>query len=358
MGVTRALSGIGLAAVAVAAVVVTGHDVRPEACLSGVLQYSSPDAERGTDLPVTTAPARRVDWELVEQQSSGPVVVHRGQTDSADGSWRACAPEGPSRSMTFRSASALTRVTVVSDADGEEFTYGTEATTSSKDFGDVVVGDDHDPSQAWRIVDTLGVLYDRRSTGTPDCWTESMCDPLVVRWAPKPGPDASYFDEATGEVILGHTDVQSRHVILHEAGHWFQSHLAEGGGLPEVVGCEKHSTPTATTPTCAWTEGFAVAVAAHLLGDTRHVFDDGDSIDTGGVGEMADWDDGDTVEGRVAGSLLDIWDRVDGGDWTSTVEILGEPIEDFHAYVDARIERDPAQKDEILAILAQHTIDY
>lgn len=335
-----------------------GAEATPEQCLSGVLTYSARDAEQGVDLPLAIEPARRIDWELVEPRPSGPVVLERGQTDAADGSWEACAPAGASRQMTFRSSSAATRVETVRDSDGEVFTHSTDPTSETTDFGHIVVGDEDDPSQAWKIVDTLGVFHDRRSAGTGDCWTASMCTPLVVRWAPEPGSDASYFDEATGQVILGHTDAQSKHVILHEAGHWFQSHLAEGGGLPEVIGCEHHAAPDATTPTCAWTEGFAVAVAAHLLGDTRHVYDDGEEIDTRGVGEIPGWDDGDTVEGRVAGALLAIWDRVDGGDWTSTMEILAEPIEDMRAYVDARIARDPDQADAITEILAEHTIVY
>ncbi|WP_336789309.1 hypothetical protein [Gordonia malaquae] len=349
---------MAILAVIGAAVAVTEFDrSASQQCLSGKLLYEAPDAEAGTDLPVVSAPARRIDWEMVEHDGDGPRVVDRGRT-GLDGRWRACAEGDVAHSMRFLSSSSATEVAVVGATDGDVLSFDTKTTSGTRDFGDLVVGDDIAPSQAWKVVDTVGMLYDARSTGRPGCWTNLTCDRLVIRWAVEPGSEDSYFDEASNQVILGHKDAQSKHVIIHEAAHWFQYNVQGPENTPVVTDCEHHEAAVATSTTCAWTEGFAVATSAHFLGDTRHVFDDGEEVDVRGLGEIAGWDDGDEVEGRVAGSLLDIWDRVDAGDWSSSVDVLAQPLTDFRDYFDARVVRDPELEDQIVAVLADHTIDY
>ncbi|WP_410657013.1 hypothetical protein [Amycolatopsis sp. lyj-112] len=74
-------------------------------------------------------------------------------------------------------------------------------------------------------------------------------------------------------VFLGNTMPDSKHLVLHEAGHWLQWQLY-GRDFPEVDRCNPHYVEKSSSESCAWTEGFADAVAAYALGDYRYVYED------------------------------------------------------------------------------------
>ncbi|MFH8385840.1 hypothetical protein ACH4E7_33785 [Kitasatospora sp. NPDC018058] len=72
------------------------------------------------------------------------------------------------------------------------------------------------------------------------------------------------------------------------------------------------------------------------------------------------WNTGDQVQGNVDGSLLDLWNNVDGG-WNSTISLLTTTTPfTFAAYWANRAAAVPplATSGAALSYLANHTIDY
>ncbi|NHA00971.1 hypothetical protein G5V59_16630 [Nocardioides sp. W3-2-3] len=108
---------------------------------------------------------------------------------------------------------------------------------------------------------------------------------------------------------------------------------------------------------CAWTEGFADAVAAYVLGDDVYVHDDGLVQSFASTPDLP-VADGDAVEGNVAASLLGLWE-LDGG-WEDDLALMTrEPSGDFAEYVteDRPAAGLPLDAD-VRALLGEHTIDY
>lgn len=329
-----------------------------DTCISGILRYTSPDAESGLGA-VETKAARNIDWALVE---AGGAEIARGETSSADGSFRACASGGTKRYVKFESSSRSTRTAVVDPKSKARFTHSTAAVEkSSTDLGAIVVGagGSASTSRAWKIVDTLGSLYNVRYSKNSGCWIEGNCPELVFHWSPTPGSGESYFDTQTNVVVLDVDDANSKHTIIHEAAHWLHFNTAPGK-FPVVTGCEDHKIETRSSDTCAWTEGFADAAAAHALADERYVFGDGTSVNINGAGALSGWDDGDQVQGRVGGSLLAIWKSIDNGSWDSTLRAIRDAApKNFREYYKYRIGTASAsEKTALEKILAARTIRY
>ena len=329
-----------------------------DTCISGTLRYTSPDAESGAGA-VETKAARNIDWALVEVGGS---EIARGQTSSADGSFRACAPGGTKRYVKFESSSRSMRTAVVDPTSKAKFTHSTASVEqSSTDLGSVVVGTARSAatSRAWKIVDTLSSLYDVRYSNSSGCWVEGNCPDLVFHWSPTPGSGESYFDTQTNVVVLDVDDANSKHTIIHEAAHWLHFNTAPGK-FPVVTGCSDHKIETRSSDTCAWTEGFADAAAAYALGDERYVFGDGTSVNINGAGALSGWDDGDQVQGRVGGSLLAIWKSIDNGSWNSTLRAIRDAApKNFREYYKYRISTASAsEKSALDKILATRTIRY
>ena len=214
-------------------------------------------------------------------------------------------------------------------------------------------------SRAWKIVDTLSLLYNARDSNSPVCWVEGSCPDLVFHWSPVPGSGDSYFDPQKNVVVLDVDDANSKHTILHEAAHWLHFNTAPGN-FPVVTGCDYHEIETRSSDTCAWTEGFADAAAAYVIGDERYVFSDGTSVNIDGVGALPGWDNGDGVQGRVGGSLLAIWKSFDDGSWDSTLHAIRDATpKNFREYYKYRANALSAPEESALdKILAARTIRY
>ncbi|QKW10915.1 metalloprotease [Streptomyces sp. NA04227] len=269
--------------------------------------------------------------------------------------------------MKFRSSSTdLWRV--INPKSRAQYTFDTRHTAradSTVALGTVRVPADR--ASAWKIVDSLNELYWKASeanTSGSACWTRRQknghCDELTVTWGPK-ATDGGYFDQGgTNHIVLTAEDADSRHTVLHEAGHWLQWQLY-GRSLPDSPHCEEHTFELASSPGCAWTEAFADAAAAYALGDRRYVYGNGESVELR-ADSATDWDQGDDVQGRVGGALLDLWaaDGPDGGDWNRTIDLMSREVsEDFYDYFTE--DRPRAGLDTTgpaLDIVHDHTIDY
>ncbi|MFD8783113.1 metalloprotease [Kitasatospora sp. NPDC059599] len=341
-------------------------------CLTGALTYDHHDAEAGTKgvERLTTAVARGGTWELWGRLSTDGAdrLLASGVTDERGG-FRACAGragELTEAHVRFRSSGGdLWRV--ISPTGGTEYAFDSARlrdVAGNRDLGTLKVPADR--QGAWKIVDTVGDLY-RKVTAAEGpgsrCWTRHRttggCDELTFTWA----PDATvggFWEPDTRNVVLADEHTASRHTILHEASHWLQFELYDHW-FPDAPGCENHTFDVASTPGCAWTEAFADAAAAYALGDYRYVYPDGQDFDLHNDGATA-WDRGDAVQGRVGGSLLDLWaaDGPDGGTWDRTVRLMGEQRSaDFRQYFTEGWPRAGlSTTDAAGRIIADHTIAY
>ncbi|QKW10738.1 metalloprotease [Streptomyces sp. NA04227] len=345
-------------------------------CLNGTLSYEHHDAEAGPEKPVVALPARRANWELwgATSPDGKPEKLATGLTDAKDGTFAACHDGSLHQaSVRFRSSSAELWRVVKNWDDESEYTFDSERVeevSGEQDLGTVQVPEEM--ARAFSVVDTLNILYDKRGTDSP-CFTrhqgEGECETLTVAWG-RDNEEGGYWDHpsnsddeshGTDFVLLNADMPDSRHLVLHEAGHWFQWQL-HGKWWPEVTGCNPHYFERESSPTCAWTEGFADAVAAHTLGDYRWVYENGDSFDFTNDETTEGWDKGDSVQARVSTSLLDLWaeDGPDGGDWDATLQLMTEQRSStFEEYFTEGRPTVPLPVDgDAKKIINKHTIDY
>lgn len=108
--------------------------------------------------------------------------------------------------------------------------------------------------------------------------------------------------------LLGRTP-DSRSIVAHEIGHAIMDDIYEDA-YPATPNCSGHKVDTASSAGCAWTEGFADWLPLAVYGTSVFKWQANLTYDL----EPPTWNnagfqDGDTVEGRVAGALLDLDDR-------------------------------------------------
>jgi hypothetical protein len=253
---------------------------------------------------------------------------------------------------------------VIKDENSQaQYSFDSAHQTGSASLGTVRVPTSM--QRAWTIVDTLNALYWKRNNPSSACWTKHQatgaCDQLTFVWDQN-RTDSGYWDYPdTNYVILGENQPDSKHTILHEAGHWLQWQLY-GHTFPRVTGCNPHFIEKSSSTSCAWTEGFADAVAAYTLGDYRYVYDDGDSYSLKNGPDTAGWDTGDTVQGRVGSSLLDLWatNGPDGGNWNKTIALMSDQFsQNFREYfVTDRPTGGLSTSGAARTIIRSHTINY
>ncbi|MFE7245151.1 hypothetical protein [Streptomyces sp. NPDC057580] len=213
------------------------------------------------------------------------------------------------------------------------------------------------------------------SDWTPgDCWDERDwdCRRTDINWHPDDDPGGAFYRPSEDEIYLPPQDADDRNVVVHEMGHAvmddtyeendFDSHCPD----PHIITGTSHVN-------CAWSEGFADWYGVAVFGDP--VYRDRTDTNNDASGFTVDfekhtwdtggWDDGDAVEGRVAGAL---WDLVDTGTegWDAYGEglspvwntFLDHRVTTFREYWDARVADGRETGAPALGSLFQNTIDY
>jgi len=151
--------------------------------------------------------------------------------------------------------------------------------------------------------------------------------------------------------------------VLHEMGHSVMYNIY-GGYMPPFPNCNPHYLMGSSSTGCGWTEGWAQTWHCWTTGNAIRSYPGGGAVDL----EAATWgdgyDEGDTVEGRVAGAIWDITDSTnDGydiydGSWTDVWDVMWNvncnTFADFWAQWKARGHA----KHGPVACLYQCTIDY
>jgi len=144
----------------------------------------------------------------------------------------------------------------------------------------------------------------------------------ATKLSPCDGPCFSPGASVKG-IFLDDQGAGSPDIVVHELGHHFLYNAVGSWWQVDPVSmaaCTDHGLREAINPMCAWIEGWASFFALAVNGDACF---DWESPPCQGLTanlelptwEMEEWNDGDAVEGRVAGALYDLLDdREDGLD--------------------------------------------
>lgn len=233
---------------------------------------------------------------------------------------------------------------------------------------------------AWRVYDDVNNAWEFVPHGPSNCWDaqDTTCRKRIVfNWPVTTGKTG--YDAVGDHVDLQAGDEDFPDVVVHETAHAIMDDVYEDSTEYQDTDCTGHQVPVAMSKACAWDEGFADWFALAVNG--------GSTLDlTGGSIDLdkpewstSGWDDGDAVEGRVAGALLDLsdkaiapgadtWDRTSEGAaniWTTFLR-SGDPaaygrvnIRMFHQFWDQRTSDGfNVAINGGLASAYQNTIDY
>ena len=138
-------------------------------------------------------------------------------------------------------------------------------------------------------------------------WAESPCRQMIVNWTTT-STDGTYYSLAANDIHLAAADPDAEHVVIHEATHAAMDDVYNDN-YPAFPNCSPHFVNGDSSTGCAWTEGFAEWVPAAVLNDPFFRWASGASLDLENVDvNSAGWADGDDVEGRVAGAMIDVQD--------------------------------------------------
>ncbi|MGY0231420.1 hypothetical protein [Longispora urticae] len=261
--------------------------------------------------------------------SSATQTYGTGLTSSTDGSYSVCFNASATLYqlwVQFSTNGSLWRVT--NNAGNSTYTVTTTAKSNvpsgtDQAFGTTTPSATH--MRGWHAFDTLNLLWFGRGSST-NCWTareSSACTKITLHWQPG-STDGTYFDNSVpvGQryVAFADADPDSEHLVLHEAGHAFMD-LLYAGWWPASDCPSPHYLHLRSGNMCAWTEGFANAIAGYLKGDGRFYWANGAYADLmqtawnnpNQTASNTNPQDGETVELRVAGAIIDLWRNVDGG---------------------------------------------
>lgn len=196
------------------------------------------------------------------------------------------------------------------------------------------------------------------------CWDwYDACRPVVVVWGPDT-TNGSFYRRNEDKVYLEADAPDYPHVVIHEAGHSIMDDIFQDN-YPSGANCNPHTIKKKSSAGCAWTEGWAEWLPAAVLRDPVWKAQ-GWSVDLENhSASSAGWDDGDEVEGRVAGALIDLWDSRDDGldkHWDAAHPILNvvqnHNSRTFAEYWKHRKEENHNVGNSPLAAVFQNSIDY
>jgi hypothetical protein len=238
------------------------------------------------------------------------------------------------------------------------------ANGATVDFGNLQPGS----AASMRGLHAFDAANDAWNWKPGNCWAtnHATCRQLNINWS-NTSTDGTYYSTTGNDVHLAAADPDSPITVVHEVGHGVMDETYNDS-FPSAPNCNPHTIQGATSAGCAWTEGWAEWFPASVYNDPFFRWPDGASLNletpTWGT---AGWNNGDTVEGRVAGSLIDISDfNNDGSDtygegapgaiWTTFSNHRSTTFANFWSQRagDGFNVSDPGA----LASLFQNTIDY
>ncbi|MDQ1521344.1 MAG: hypothetical protein QOI55_2417, partial [Actinomycetota bacterium] len=171
----------------------------------------------------------------------------------------------------------------------------------------------------WQFVHGSNGCFDRN---------DGTCRQMVANWT-STSTDGTNYQPGNNDIHLTADDPNAQIVVVHESSHALMDDVYEDA-MPPSPSCNPHSIPGVTSQGCAWVEGFAEWLPARVYNDPFFRWPSGASQNletptwgTGGFGN------GDSVEGRVAGAMIDISDSSNESFWDYAAEGVGNQYTTF-----------------------------
>src|SRR6266540_1137374 len=198
------------------------------------------------------------------------------------------------------------------------------------------------------------------------CQVQIVWNPSAAWAAAKCGQASACYYTSTDTMYLSADDPKFRNIVAHEAGHAVMDYSYHGA-FPATTNCNPHSIWIKSSTTCAWTEGWADWFGAATYGSPTFVtptftFD----LESPTWGSPSWFEEGDEVEGRIAGALIDIIDGSDEGFWDRHTESVANIFQTLRSHVSntfnefwdghRRADGLPVDTPDVAATLYQSTI--
>ena len=186
-------------------------------------------------------------------------------------------------------------------------------TDGTHDIGAWTTGTSNDNRRAFWIVGDLikewkYIYFQTGSSQSP----QETSGQGTVEWKID-STDGAYYSRA-GNIHLKGEDPLSDTVVGHEYGHNMMWTIY-GAWMPTTYCPSPHYIQQTSHVNCAWTEGWANFITIATNNDPVYRWASGSSLNLETpTWPTSGWDDGDDVEGRVAGALWDMLDSVNEGD--------------------------------------------
>jgi hypothetical protein len=142
---------------------------------------------------------------------------------------------------------------------------------------------------------------------------DSTCRQLRINWAAD-STDGTYYSPGGNDVHLAANDPNAAITVVHEISHAIMDDVYNDA-MPSSPNCNPHSIQGTTSTGCAWVEGFAEWLPAQVYNDPFFRWPSGASLDLENESWGNGWGNGDSTEGRVAGSMIDITDSTNEATW-------------------------------------------
>jgi len=197
----------------------------------------------------------------------------------------------------------------------------TNASDGYADFYGYTISDGSDEEPAMWIFQDLrrGWEYINTATGTDPGSATARWEKDKTTFLPCTGTCAWPYLPING-IFIGHGDRNSPDVVVHELGHQYMYNASGTWWWPNVgdmLACLSHGIQDRENALCAWSEGwadfFALAVNGDACFDWNNTPCSGLNLETPTQGTPGWPNDGDEVEGRVAGALYDLFDQANDG---------------------------------------------
>jgi hypothetical protein len=312
----------------------------------------------------STRPSRNAQVQAV----SGSTVLATGITGS-NGRYSVCfANVAAGRNVFVRFTMKNTIWRLRATGTNNDYTFASATlfvgNGATVDYGNLQPGS----ATSMRGLHAFDAANDAWNWKPGTCWAtnHTTCRQLNINWS-NTSTDGTFYSTTGNDVHLAAADPDSAITVVHEVGHGVMDETYNDS-FPSAPNCNPHTIQGASSAGCAWTEGWAEWFPASVYNDPFFRWPDGGSLnlETPTFGTPG-WNNGDTVEGRVAGSLIDISDfNNDGSDtygegapgaiWTTFSNHRSTTFANFWSQRagDGFNVSDPGA----LASLFQNTIDY
>jgi hypothetical protein len=316
-------------------------------------------------------PSRNFQVQVWDQDtSSGDDLLATGVTGS-NGRYSLCFPNddclgcgGQDVYLRFISENSLWLVR----GNGNSYAYGTGVRNnvgngSTTNFGLLQPSD----ATQMRGLHAFDAVNDAWLWKPGFCWDrlDATCRQVLVNWTPS-STDGTYYSTEANDIHLAADDPNAATVVVHELGHAVMDDVYEDN-FPAAPNCSPHFIHRASSQGCAWTEGWAEWFPASVYRDPFFRWPTGESLDLeNATWGTPGWDNTHSVEGRVAGALIDISDATNEGTDRVTEDPRGPLWTTFLGHRDATLAEFWADRradgfdvsNNALGALFQNTINY